>query len=51
MFYNRKGEMLGEWPLYYFGASQYHPDEAEVYFCGVGCVNAYHKERKRHASE
>lgn len=52
MYFTRKGAMIGVWPLYYFGASQYHPDKAEYYFCGVDCAWAnYIEKRKRDGNE
>lgn len=42
-------EPVGEWPLYYSGASPNWPDKAEYYFCGVYCSNDHHREKKRNA--
>ncbi len=44
VYFGRNNEFLGEWPLYYFGAGPNNPQDAEVYFCGAGCANLYHKE-------
>lgn len=49
-YFGRDNEMLGVWPLYYFGAGPLDPQNAEVYFCGVYCANEYHKE-KSHAQK
>jgi len=51
LYYNKDGSMIGEWPLYYFGAGPNNPDQADVYFCSAYCVNAYHKENMRYAQE
>ena len=46
VYFGRNNELLGEWPLYYFGASPLEPQNADVYFCGVYCANDYHKEKR-----
>lgn len=46
IYHDRHGVLLGEWPLYYFGAGPNNPQDADVYFCGVYCANAYHKEKR-----
>ncbi len=47
VYFNDQGVLLGNWPLYYFGASPLHPDKAEHYFCGSACANAFHREHMR----
>jgi hypothetical protein len=46
IYHGKGGVLLGEWPLYYFGAKPSEPEKAEVYFCGVYCANQYHKEKR-----
>lgn len=31
-------------PLYYYGAGPYNPQDAKYYFCGPECSNAWYKE-------
>lgn len=45
IYFGRNNELLGEWPLYYFGASPLEPQNADVYFCGAECANIWKKER------
>jgi len=50
-YIGHKGEFLGEWPLYYFGAKPTEPMNADVYFCGVECANKFHRENLSHAAQ
>jgi hypothetical protein len=45
VYHGRKGEILGEWPLYYVG-NPMDPHLAEHYFCGVYCANDWYKEKR-----
>jgi hypothetical protein len=46
VYYGRGSELLGHWPLYYFGSGPYEPQYASVYFCGAHCANRYHQETR-----
>lgn len=46
VYFGRNNELLGEWPLYYHGASPVEPQNATEYFCGVECANEWFKERR-----
>jgi len=50
LYIDGSGVMLGEWPLYYFGALPNEPHMAEAHFCGAECANIWIKE-KRNATE
>jgi hypothetical protein len=46
VYFGRNSELLGEWPLYYWGAGPHNPQDAEAYFCCAQCANDWVKERR-----
>lgn len=45
VYYDNRGVLLGEWPLYYTGAGPNHPQDADAYFCNVDCAHKYFNEK------
>lgn len=46
VYFTNDGALLGEWPLYYYGALPSEPHMAEAHFCGAECANIWIRAKR-----